>query len=675
MTQFCPNCADIIPDNELICANCGCLPSDVGAPERHAPPALQAEGPVLQNPESKDPIAEQIGLDLNALPIIRFRRTSGGRRKFVMITEHSLLIGRIRGAREQTLQNLARHGHTGEIRDGETLPPHRRLSLDSIRRVSRTRLRGRSKATTWLRFQVDGEAASCHFDVREDQAENVQSALKALLGARFDPTAHEEWSGQAINTLVWYAVAALALALAAVALLMNAARDVLFPYLGWGAAVLAALLVAKASHDYWRGGASQARPAAARKQQRSRPAGQQPFHDALVGWVFKIAGVGWLLMVILLPLLLIQERYSAALDKRVWYQNELTTDDKREILRWLQPLLALPGIGLLYLGYRFCVRPFEPGEHPDPRAPIIYLRGFADDGFGSYQPDTFLASCHGIEAIPWRKARTLGRRRIPLPGWVFNPVKIVRLLFNANRQTAEEVLVGGFSEQGPLIAVGRPGEVLATPGAPRMYLTDETWQQTVLECLGRCQAVVLQPSESEGVRWEMERVFDLVERHRILLSVSRFHGRPNEYEWFRGWLRTHYGLELPLSIPFVTEPGFVYFEPDGTARIQPICYTSPMLWSFTGNAVDMSRTLATFIQGLQGKPRELPLQSKKRRIATIASLMIPSFPLILLCLPFLGLLAVQRPIPPDRPQVRPIQPPPKFENRVPGQFQAPDGAQ
>jgi membrane fusion protein (multidrug efflux system) len=154
-----------------------------------------------------------------------------------------------------------------------------------------------------------------------------------------------------------------------------------------------------------------------------------------------------------------------------------------------------------------------------------------------------------------------------------------------------------------------------------MYVPDKEWQQVVLDYLGKFQAVVLQPAQTNGVRWEIEQVFSRVPRHQILLSMVNFKNRPNLYEEFRSWmLRTHH-VALPLSLPFQDMPACIYFEAAGTVQAQPICYRSPLLWSLVGNAVDGRKTFNPFIRGLHGGLREPPNRPRKSPLQ--AALSIP----------------------------------------------------
>src|SRR5262249_30129044 len=148
---------------------------------------------------------------------------------------------------------------------------------------------------------------------------------------------------------------------------------------------------------------------------------------------------------------------------------------------------------------------------------------------------------------------------------------------------------------GPFIAIGRPSEWLSNPGPDPTYTRDNEWQGGILHWLGRCQAVVLQPRPSEGVRWGGGQVLgESFPLPQGLLSLINCQDRPNDYEALGAWLERDFGVRLPLAVPFVCQRCFAYFEPDRTVRLQPVCHRSPLLWTFTGTAVDVSRTFRTF---------------------------------------------------------------------------------
>jgi hypothetical protein len=96
-----------------------------------------------------------------------------------------------------------------------------------------------------------------------------------------------------------------------------------------------------------------------------------------------------------------------------------------------------------------------------------------------------------------------------------------------------------------------------------------------------------------------------------LAQPAELQGPTNRFEHFRCWLAREYGVVLAMDVPFRKEPAFAYFDADGVLRYQPVCYRSPLLWTFVGNAIDISRTFDTFVRGLQGGPRDDPTPSKR----------------------------------------------------------------
>jgi hypothetical protein len=122
----------------------------------------------------------------------------------------------------------------------------------------------------------------------------------------------------------------------------------------------------------------------------------------------------------------------------------------------------------------------------------------------------------------------------------------------------------------------------------------------------------------------MEQVLAAVPRCRILLSLINMSGQIGHFLEFRAWLTKRFGIVLPLSIASMSEPCFAYFEADGTPRVQRICYSSPLLWSLTGNAVDADETFHTFIQGIGGGQRELPRIPRNREIQNAVSVLVPA---------------------------------------------------
>jgi len=127
----------------------------------------------------------------------------------------------------------------------------------------------------------------------------------------------------------------------------------------------------------------------------------------------------------------------------------------------------------------------EEAAGRDRRAPILFLRSFADD------------------AIQVRTAPILTLERMPLECPAVDPKfwgKLIRF---------EEVLAGALWGIGPVVAIGAPGEDLPQPGAVRSYYDDASWQSEVKALMRHAQLVFVVPSTHKWLRWEIETLFQL----------------------------------------------------------------------------------------------------------------------------------------------------------------------
>lgn len=313
-----------------------------------------------------------------------------------------------------------------------------------------------------------------------------------------------------------------------------------------------------------------------------RKAGQVPLRSATLGWILKCAGI-----VILVGIFVADhgslEQIKPPLSFLFFY-----------LLFWL-------GLVPVYLGYKLCQRTITPFEHTDKRPPVVYLRSFTDDEHSSFQPQGWYSGLSGIKPPLALFEGTGWDRRIP-KSWFFlpiNPIRIIKLLMNADRYYADDLFASVFRQFGPFVAIGRPGEVLPTPGSDKMYVVDSQWQDVVKKYLADCRVVVLQPSDSAGVRWEVEQVLHGVPREKIILSMSSFHRQPQRYEEFRNWVGQQLNVWLPAEIPSLPQPCLVYFESDGTLKVQPVLYRPWFVWPFVVSAVDAERTFGAFVRRLE----------------------------------------------------------------------------
>jgi hypothetical protein len=270
-------------------------------------------------------------------------------------------------------------------------------------------------------------------------------------------------------------------------------------------------------------------------------------------------------------------------------------------------LLFAAGAVAMFYGYQMSLLEPTSTDLNENSHPIFYLRAFDDDNRTNLQPTGLLATLQGLPTGDVRSTRSQNMVYL-------YPIRLARMFFNVGMETSEEQLAHFFRKHGPFLAIGKPGETFSSPGALRIYVRDDKWQDTVLEILKRCKAVVLQPAKTRGIWWEVEQVLKLVQPQRILMCLVNFKGRPDDYEQFRLKIEPMLPVNLPRVVPYLDQYAFLYFEADWTPRLQPLNYRSPLLWGLVGDATDLSSTLTPFMQGVEGQSRPLPNTPQEYRL-------------------------------------------------------------
>jgi hypothetical protein len=156
----------------------------------------------------------------------------------------------------------------------------------------------------------------------------------------------------------------------------------------------------------------------------------------------------------------------------------------------------------------------------------------------------------------------------------------------AGLTTCEEQVAEVFREFGPVVAIGRPGDVLPELGAARIYLADDQWQVVVQSYMGRAGLVVFLPGTTEGVWWEIELAAALVSRDRIVFLIHADLDLPRFRQRVERVFRVSFSREEP-GTPKEKCPGnlkgIVYFDRN-QPRYLPICstgwrmVTNPPVW-------------------------------------------------------------------------------------------------
>jgi hypothetical protein len=109
-------------------------------------------------------------------------------------------------------------------------------------------------------------------------------------------------------------------------------------------------------------------------------------------------------------------------------------------------------------------------------------------------------------------------------------------------QSEEEQLAEVLQPFGGLIAIGRPGESLPTPGAARIYTSDEEWKDIVKRQIQAAQLVVIRAAAGENVLWELAQALKILNPQKLLILFQNM--KVKDYEAFRA--RANSILDVPL---------------------------------------------------------------------------------------------------------------------------------
>src|ERR1044071_5748003 len=142
--------------------------------------------------------------------------------------------------------------------------------------------------------------------------------------------------------------------------------------------------------------------------------------------------------------------------------------------------------------------------------------------------------------------------------------------------TEEEQLAEALKPFGELVAIGRPGESLPTPGAVRMYASEEEWRPVVTNQMRDARLVVIRAGSGEGLMWELKRAAELVSPQKLLLLVLAM--KKDQYKYFRQAAHAVFGVALPDAERFARFGrifGFISFSADWNAAFLPL--TAPFL--------------------------------------------------------------------------------------------------
>jgi len=209
---------------------------------------------------------------------------------------------------------------------------------------------------------------------------------------------------------------------------------------------------------------------------------------------------------------------------------------------------------------------------------FLPLISFALGAFLSWRGRQYAAQASAVSIITDAKPHLLYLRPFR------SDYTTTKEIFNRSEWiTEEEQLADVLRPFGELVAIGRPGESLPTPGAARIYTTDAEWKDVVKRQMQSTRLVVIMAAVGENVLWELTQAIKIVDPQKLLILVLKM--KADDYESFR----TKANLILGVSLP-------------ERATLWRFARRYPQMWS--------PRTLSGFIRfAADWKPSFLGLQA------------------------------------------------------------------
>ncbi len=127
----------------------------------------------------------------------------------------------------------------------------------------------------------------------------------------------------------------------------------------------------------------------------------------------------------------------------------------------------------------------------------------------------------------------------------------------------ESGIAAAFQKVGDLIAIGKPGEKLATLGASRLYVTDDQWQEKVIEMVAKSEMVIWTYGDTEGLRWEISRLVEIVPPEKLVIAMPFWDKKMSDkkviWQHAKESLSSNFNTSLPET---VGESLFLMFDKD-----------------------------------------------------------------------------------------------------------------
>lgn len=134
--------------------------------------------------------------------------------------------------------------------------------------------------------------------------------------------------------------------------------------------------------------------------------------------------------------------------------------------------------------------------------------------------------------------------------------------------TEEEQLREALQSFGELVAIGKPGESLPTPGAARFYASDDEWQKLVTDHMQSARLVVIRAGIGEGLLWEIKQAVDVVNPEKLLILIMNM--KKKHYEAFRQGVEQYVAGSFHDPDEVGRVSGFIRFNKDWQPEFLPL---------------------------------------------------------------------------------------------------------
>lgn len=142
------------------------------------------------------------------------------------------------------------------------------------------------------------------------------------------------------------------------------------------------------------------------------------------------------------------------------------------------------------------IRDFRTALESDGRAPVLFLRPFADD-----------------------------HRAV----WRLSPPSVVEA--GSVRRTFAEFVCRALGTVGPVIAIAEPGCTRKTIGVAQQSLSDAEWQEKALELMRRAGVIVLLAGQTSGIKWEWDQLVQNGYLEKTIVLMPRGGGPAARAAW------------------------------------------------------------------------------------------------------------------------------------------------